>query len=113
MLEKLQNDQNWPFQVNSDHFGKKIFEKLQNSQNWPFQINLDHFSKKILEKLQNGKNRPYQYSCHLKTIRQNNQKSNQDILGINMNIHTKYEVSVTIYVGRKANQRKSTITSAI
>ena len=44
---------------------------------------------------------------------QNNQKSNQDILGINMNIHTKYEASVTIYVGRRANQRKSTITSAI
>ena len=43
----------------------------------------------------------------------NQPKSNQDILGINMNIHTKYEVSVTIYVGRRANQRKSTITSAI
>ena len=56
---------------------------------------------------------PYQNSCHLKTISQNNQKSNQDILGINMNIHTKYEVSVTIYVGSRANQRKSTITSAI
>ena len=68
---------------------------------------------KILDKLQNGKNWPYQNSCHLKTISQNNQKSNQDILGINMNIHTKYEVSVTIYVGRRANQRKSTITSAI
>ena len=43
----------------------------------------------------------------------NQPKSNQDILGINMNIHTKYKVSVTIYVGRRANQRKSTITSAI
>ena len=29
-------------------------------------------------------------SCHLKTISQNKQKSNQHILGINMNIHTKY-----------------------
>ena len=48
----------------------------------------------------------YQNSCHLKTIRQNNQKRNQHILGINMNIHTKYEVSMTIYVGRRANQRK-------
>ena len=48
----------------------------------------------------------YQNSCQMKTISQNNQKSNQHILGINMNIHTKYEVSVTIYVGRRANQRK-------
>ena len=48
----------------------------------------------------------YQNSCHLKTINQNNQKSNQHILGINMNIHTEYEVSMTIYVGRRANQRK-------
>ena len=31
----------------------------------------------------------YQNNCHLKTIRQNNQKCNQHILGINMNIHTK------------------------
>ena len=48
----------------------------------------------------------YQNSCHLKTISQNNQKSNKHILGINMNIHTKYEVSMTIYVGRRANQIK-------
>ena len=48
----------------------------------------------------------YQNSCHLKTTGQNNQKSNQHTLGINMNIHTKYEVSMTIYVGRRANQRK-------
>ena len=48
----------------------------------------------------------YQNSCHLKTISQNNQKGNQHLLGINMNIHTKYEVSRTIYVGRRANQRK-------
>ena len=48
----------------------------------------------------------YQNSCHLKTISQNNQKSNQHILGININIHTKYEVFITIYVGRRANQRK-------
>ena len=48
----------------------------------------------------------YQNSCHLKIISQNNQKSNQHILGINMNIQTKYEVSITIYVGKRANQRK-------
>ena len=29
-------------------------EKLQNSQNLPFQINLDDFGRKILEKLQNS-----------------------------------------------------------
>ena len=48
----------------------------------------------------------YQNSCHLKTTSQNNQKSIQHILGININIHKKYEVSMTIYVGRRANQRK-------
>ena len=48
----------------------------------------------------------YQNTCHLKTIGQNNQKSNQHIVGISMNIHTKYEVSITIYVDRRANQRK-------
>ena len=48
----------------------------------------------------------YQNSFHLKTISRNNQKSNQHILGKNMNIHTKYEVSMTIYVDRRANQRK-------
>ena len=48
----------------------------------------------------------YQNSCNLKTESQNNEKSNQHILGINMNIHTKYEVSISIYVGRRANQRK-------
>ena len=35
----------------------------------------------------------YQNSCHLKTINQNNQQSNQHIPGINMHIQTKYEVS--------------------
>ena len=48
----------------------------------------------------------YQNSCHLKTISQNNQKSNQHILVKNINIQTKYEVSITIIVGRRANQRK-------
>ena len=28
------------------------------------------------------------------------------VIGINMNIHTKYEVSITSYVGRRAKQRK-------
>ena len=48
----------------------------------------------------------YQNSCHLKTISQNNRKTNQHIVRINMNIHTKYEVSITIYVDRRAHQRK-------
>ena len=48
----------------------------------------------------------HQNSCNLKSISQNNQNNNQHILGININIHTKYEVSMTIYVGRRANQRK-------
>ena len=39
--------------------------------------------------------------------RQNNQESNQHILGINVNINTKYEVSLTICVDRTANQRKA------
>ena len=47
-----------------------------------------------------------QNSYHLKTVRQNNQKSNHHILGINMNIHTKYDISITIYVGKRANQIK-------
>ena len=53
----------------------------------------------------------YQNDCHLKTISQNSQKSNQHILGIKINIHSKYEVSIAIFVGRRANQ--STIKSAI
>ena len=49
----------------------------------------------------------YDYACgHLKTVSQNNQKSNQHIVGINVNVQTKYEVSMTIYMGRRANQRK-------
>ena len=48
----------------------------------------------------------YQNSCYLKTMTQNNQKRNQYIPEININIHTKYEISITIYVGRRANQRK-------
>ena len=45
----------------------------------------------------------YQNGCHLKTISQNNQKGNQHIVGIKVNVHIKYEVSMTIYVGRRAN----------
>ena len=33
---------------------------------------------------------------NLKTMSQNNQKSNQHIVGINVNVHTKYEVSMNI-----------------
>ena len=51
-------------------------------------------------------NEKYQNGCHLKTISQNNQKSNQYIVGINVNIHIKCEVFMTIYLGRRANQRK-------
>ena len=51
-------------------------------------------------------NEKYQNGCHLKTMCQNNQNSNHHILRINVNVHTKYEVSMTIYVGRRANQRK-------
>ena len=43
-------------------------------------------------------NEKYQNGCHLKTVSQNNQKCNQHIVGINVNVHTKYEASRTIYV---------------
>ena len=42
----------------------------------------------------------------MKTVTQNNPKSNQHIAEINVNIHKKYEVSMAMYVGRRANQRK-------
>ena len=58
-------------------------------------------------------NEKYQNGCHLKTIRQNNQGSNQHLVGINVNVHTKYEVSMTIYVGRRGNQKKNTKMAAI
>ena len=51
--------------------------------------------EQIKEKYQNG--------FHLKTTSDNSQKSNQHTAGINVNIHTKYEVSMTIYVDRRAN----------
>ena len=51
-------------------------------------------------------NEKYQIGCHLKTMSQNSQNSNQHIVGINGNVHTKYEVSMTMYVGRRANKRK-------
>ena len=50
-------------------------------------------------------NEKYQNGCHLKTTHHNNQRSNQHIEGINVNVHTKYEVSMTIYSGRRGNQR--------
>ena len=34
-----------------DHFGGKRLEKVQNQQNWAFQIILDHFGGKRLEKV--------------------------------------------------------------
>ena len=51
-------------------------------------------------------NEKYQNGCHLKTVSQNNQKSNQHIEGAYIHIHNKYKASVTIYVDRRANQRK-------
>ena len=54
--------------------------------------------EQIKEKYQNG--------CHLKTLSQNNQKHNQHIVGAYVHNHNKYKVSVTIYVDRRANQRK-------
>ena len=33
-------------------------------------------------------------------------KSNQHIAGVYLNIHTKYEVSIIMSVGRKANKKK-------
>ena len=38
-------------------------------------------------------------------ISQNNQKSNQHILGTNMNIHTKYKVSITMWVGEQIKEK--------
>ena len=39
-------------------------------------------------------NEKYQNGCHLKTLSQNNQKSNQHTVGINVIAHTKCEVSM-------------------
>ena len=33
-------------------------------------------------------------------------KSNQHIAEVHLNIHTKYEVSIIMYVGRRANKKK-------
>ena len=52
--------------------------------------------KQIKEKYQNG--------CHLKYISQNDLKSNQHVVGTCVHIHIKYEVSITIYMHRIANQ---------
>ena len=56
-------------------------------------------------------NEKYQNGCHLKTVSWNSQKSNQHTVGINVNDHTKYKVSMAIYVGRRANQRKITVAN--
>ena len=39
----------------------------------------------------------YQYGYHLKTVCQNDQKSNQHTSGAHAHIHTKYEVPMTIF----------------
>ena len=44
--------------------------------------------------------------CHLQATSHNDYKSNQHIAGVYLNIHTKYEVSIIMYVGRRANQKK-------
>ena len=36
----------------------------------------------------------------------NDQKSNQHIAGVYLNIDTKYDVSIIMYVGRRANKKK-------
>ena len=40
-----------------------------------------------------------------KNISKNNQKSNQHIEGIKVNIHTKYEVSMTMWAGEQVNEK--------
>ena len=50
-------------------------------------------------------NERYQNGCHLKTISQNNQKSNQHIEGINVNVHTKCEVSMTVWAGEQIKEK--------
>ena len=48
----------------------------------------------------------YQNSCHLKTISQNKQKSYQYTLGINMNIHMKYEIlSLSMWAGEQIKEK--------
>ena len=56
--------------------------------------------EQIYEKYQNG--------YHLKTISQNKNKSNQHIVGINVNVHTKYEVSMTYLCGQESKSKKNT-----
>ena len=50
-------------------------------------------------------NEKYQHGCHLKTISQNNQKCNQHIVGINVNVHTKYEDSMTMWAGEQIKEK--------
>ena len=52
-------------------------------------------AEQIKEKYQNG--------CYLKTTYQNDQNSNQHVVGAYVHVHTNYKVSMTIYVGRRAN----------
>ena len=47
----------------------------------------------------------YQNGCHLTAISWNEYRSNQCILGAHVYIHTKYEFSMTIYVGMRANKK--------
>ena len=49
-MEKVQNYQNWTFEIILDHLGRKRWIKMQNDQNWTFQIILGHFGRKRWEK---------------------------------------------------------------
>ena len=64
---------------------------------------LSKFSNFPNELSKNDELREYELSGS-DCISHNNQKSNQHITGAYENIHTKYEVSVAIYVDRGANQ---------
>ena len=48
----------------------------------------------------------FQKGCYLKTIGQNNKKSNHHILDVYDHIHTKDGVCMTTFMDRKANKRK-------
>ena len=50
--------------------------------------------------------RKVQTGCHFKTICQNYSESNQHKLGAYVHIHTKYKVSMTVYVGRRQIKEK-------
>ena len=68
-----------------------------------FILNMKFLSLSIANCVLTANQRKVQTGCHFKTIGQNYSKSNQYILGAYVDIHTKYKVSMTVYVGRRAN----------